>query len=125
MNIFIPVSIAEAYDKLTILMIKEVKIKDKKKLENIIKEKEYLQDALRGNRIDDEDIDDLLNINFKLWETEDRKRDLELDNNFGEEFMEIAKRNFQDNDKRAEIKKRINEKYESSIVEEKSYDKFK
>ena len=66
----------------------------------------------------------LFDINEQLWHIEDGKRDCERRKDFGDKFVELARKVYIKNDERARIKRKINEEYGSSIIEEKSYDKY-
>lgn len=120
----IEVSIGEVVDKWTILSIKFLNIKDKEKLANVLKEKNYLNEVIDPEILHDELTDQLLKVNKTLWEVEDLLRDFERAGSFGPEFMEMARSVYKLNDKRANIKKEINIKYGSEFVEEKSYQPY-
>lgn len=121
----IEVSIGEIVDKLSILKIKRDNITDTDKLENVIKEYDYLNDIVFNElKVSKEDFFNLVSINEKLWVIEDDIRDKERDSLFDKEFIELARSVYFTNDKRAEIKKDINLKYGSLFVEEKSYKKY-
>jgi hypothetical protein len=123
-NITIPVSIGELLDKITILEIKKEKITDGAKLNNIKKELDFL--VLASKDIPRNDIRDHVNnlksVNLLLWDIEEKKRLKEKQKCFDQEFIELSRSVYIYNDKRAEIKKQINQLTNSSIVEEKSYD---
>jgi hypothetical protein len=121
----IEVSIGEIVDKLTILRIKSLNIKDESKLENIRKEYEYLSDIVfKELKIDIDDFNELVFINNKLWVIEDDIRDKERVKEFDEDFIFLARQVYRVNDERAKFKKYINEKYGSEFIEEKSYAKY-
>ena len=125
MIVKIPVSIGELVDKITILEIKKIKIKNKGKLKNINKEYKYLKIILRkkvkmNKKIKDE-IKKLKKINSKLWRIEDSKRLAEKNKKFDAEFIKNARNVYIYNDRRANIKSNINNLTGSQIVEEKSY----
>jgi hypothetical protein len=115
----------ELVDKLTILEIKLARIKDNKKLKNIRKEHDILQKAV-FQIIDREDelYRKLLETNQKLWDIEDKIRELERRKDFGQEFIEIARSVYITNDIRANIKMEINLKTGSGLFEEKSYENY-
>jgi len=117
----IEVSIGEIVDKFTILSIKKIEIKDESKLVNIDKEWEYLYDIMEDLQIDDEDVNRLMHVNRILWNVEENKRKCEATKDFGDNFIQLARSVYIMNDKRAAIKKEINLKYGSEIIEEKSY----
>jgi hypothetical protein len=123
----IEVSHGEIVDKLTILQIKKENITDPSKLDNIVKEYDYLLSIVENDlEISTESPEylELLSINKELWKIEDDIRDKERDKVFDTEFIELARSVYTTNDKRAEIKKEINLKYGSLFVEEKSYSNY-
>lgn len=122
----IEVSIGEIVDKLSILQIKTSFIKDEEKLNNVKKEYDYLYDIVFNEmKIEQSDFFDMVSINQKLWKIEDDIRDKERDKTFDNEFVELARSVYFTNDERAEVKKKINLKYGSLFVEEKSYSDYK
>lgn len=122
----IEVSIGEIVDKLSILQIKTEMIKDEEKLANVKQEYDYLYDIVfEEMKIEQSDFFDMVSINQKLWKIEDDIRDKERDKTFDDEFIELARSVYFTNDERAEVKKRINIKYGSMFVEEKSYSDYK
>ena len=120
--IFAPISIGELFDKLTILQIKRKKIQGIQ-LNNIKKEIIELEEVIKNNNleIDNKIFSDLEKINFCLWEIEDKIRIKDSKNEFDQEFIDLAKSVYKENDKRAILKKEINLKYGSFLIEEKSY----
>jgi hypothetical protein len=121
----IEVSVGEIVDKLSILQIKTSMIKDQEKLVNVKKEYDYLSDIIFDElKIEHSDFFNLVVINSKLWEIEDRIRNKERDQEFDQDFIDLARSVYFTNDERAEIKKSINLKYGSYFVEEKSYEKY-
>jgi len=124
MEILVPVSLGELYDKISILLIKKEKITDPEKLKNIQKELDTLQDIAEKYDIDGEFHTALYEVNFRLWNVEDKLRENERIQLFDDTFIQLARNVYHLNDKRSEIKKQINEKYGSGIVEEKSYEKY-
>lgn len=118
----IEVSNGEIIDKLTILQIKRERMEDAKKLENVNREYDILS-AVSEEIIAAEDplYKALYEINCQLWEIEDRIRELEDAQDFGDEFIQTARAVYVTNDKRAELKKEINIKTLSLLHEEKSY----
>ena len=128
MSIQVEVSLGEFLDKLTILQIKADRITDPQKLKNVNNElnallKTWRQSPFSKSAIDKE-LEELRSINEKLWDIEDDIREKEAKNNFGDEFIELARSVYVTNDQRAEIKKRINQKLGSGIIEEKSYSDY-
>ena len=128
MSINIEISIGEFWDKITILQIKADRIKDKNKLINITKELNQLVDHWKKSSHNEIEIDaelkKLRHINEQLWDIEDNIRDKELAQEFDDVFVELARSVYFINDKRAEVKKEINKKMGSSLVEEKSYKEY-
>jgi hypothetical protein len=121
----IEVSTGEIVDKLSILQLKLEHIKQEDKLQNISKEYSYLKTIVFSDLlIDMSDYNLLLNINRELWEIEDKIRIKELNKQFDDEFIELARSVYYTNDIRADLKKKINIKYNSTLVEEKSYQKY-
>lgn len=121
----IEVSNGEIVDKLTIIEIKLKHIQDTEKRENLTTEYEVLDKAVQ--KIIDKQHDlyqELLHINQQLWDIEDTIRDLERDKDFGEKFIETARAVYFTNDKRSEVKRKINGLTGSLLVEEKSYQKY-
>lgn len=121
----IEVSVGEIVDKLSILQIKTVMITDEEKLSNITKEYDYLYDVVFNQmRIEQSDFFDLVSVNQRLWKIEDEIRNKEYNKDFDQEFIELARSVYITNDERSEYKKRINVKYNSNFIEEKSYKKY-
>ena len=116
----------ELFDKITILEIKKTKISNEEKLENIEKELTSLNETRKKFIPDHEKIISLINnlkeINFKLWDIEDGKRAAEKANNFDEKFIKLARNVYKFNDERAKIKLAINNMLGSNIKEVKSYE---
>ena len=120
----IEVSHGEIVDKLTILQIKKENITDPIKLDNIVKEYDYLLSVVEndlGISTESSEYLELLSINKELWVIEDDIRDKERLKEFDGDFVELARAVYFTNDVRAKIKKEINLKYSSGFVEEKSY----
>ena len=122
-----PISLGELIDKISILVIKEKKIKDEKKNNLIRKEltllRKTLSEAANNNSINDY-LNQLIDVNSALWKIEDEIRDCEKNKKFDQKFIELARSVYITNDKRAEIKLEINNKFGSKIVEVKSYEKY-
>jgi Family of unknown function (DUF6165) len=124
-GIRVPVSIGELYDKITILMIKLERLADPVKQVNVRHELDLLRAVEAGlaNRAASEAlVAELLAINAALWDIEDAKRAHERRQDFGPAFVELARQVYLRNDRRAAVKRRINEVMGSAIVEEKSHD---
>jgi uncharacterized protein YukE len=129
MSLQTSISYGEFLDKLTILDIKSERIKDNNKLANINHERDVLKaiwekHGSAGSDISEE-YDALKKINERLWEIEDDIRDKERNKEFDQNFIELARSVYITNDERARIKKVINEKLGSDLVEEKSYSDYK
>ena len=123
----IEVSHGEIVDKLTILQIKKENITDPIKLDNIVKEYDYLLYIVENDlKISTESSEylELLSINKELWVIEDDIRDKERVKEFDDDFIKLARSVYYTNDVRAKIKKEINLKYSSGFVEEKSYQSY-
>ena len=121
----VPISVGELIDKLTILEIKKDKLKNVK-LKNILKELSFLRAVLEKNNIliPDEIYFQLKSINLKLWDIEDKIRIKEKNKEFDNEFIELARSVYLNNDRRSETKKELNIMFNSEIIEEKSYEKY-
>ena len=117
-----PISIGEIFDKITILEIKKEKLKNEK-LSNVNLELKLLRKIVYENElnVDEKLINNLREVNNKLWNIEDKIRKKEKLKTFDNEFIEIARSVYIENDKRSEIKREINIKCNSELVEEKSY----
>ncbi len=128
MVVKIPVSWGELFDKLTILEIKQARIDAPQKLENINKELEALRQVCRGAQLPGAPlqvlIDELRRTNESLWDIEDDIRACERDKDFSETFIALARAVYKTNDRRAEIKLRINRLLGSDLIEEKSYEAY-
>ena len=124
-KILAEISAGELFDKITILEIKKAKISSKEKLSDIEKELLSLNETVKrfipNKSKVSKHIEDLKNINLKLWDIEDGKRSAEKNNDFGEKFIELARNVYKFNDKRAKIKLAINTTLGSNIKEVKSY----
>jgi len=117
--IYIPVSLGELFDKLSILCIKLDRIKDEEKIKNIKKEKDLLDKISKGYSIDLELWKDLILVNEEIWDLEDNIRIKYRNLEYDDEFMKMAQRVHELNDQRGKLKKDINLKYGSEIIEEK------
>lgn len=120
----VEVSIGEVLDKISILAIKLSKIQDTDKLRNISKEMRALTSALPKGILEDPLYQELCGINMLLWNIEDEIRDCERNKDFHSDFIRLARAVYHTNDKRAAVKKQINIKYNSDLVEEKSYKEY-
>jgi len=121
-----PISLGELVDKITILKIKIRNISDPLKLENVRKELKQLISVLSNAKIPDIyfEFQSLQNINAELWDIEDKIRIKESKKEFDQEFIKLARSVYVTNDKRAKVKKEINLKVGSDLVEEKSYEQY-
>lgn len=115
----IEVSNGEIVDKLTILKIKKKKCTDITKLENIEKELNYLNSIVESLNVPQELINSLSEVNEKLWKIEDDIRICEKNFSFDEEFISLARLVYYTNDKRFDIKSKINKVTHSNFKEEK------
>ena len=129
----IEVSNGELVDKITILEIKKKKIKDLDKLKHVEAELEklypsyYELEQATGDRwvtLLHKFKHDLYMINDSLWEVEDKIRECERTSNFGDDFIKLARSVYMNNDKRAALKKEINELTRSEFEEVKSYEQY-
>lgn len=121
----IEVSNGEIADKLTIIEIKLERIKDEEKTANLRKEYKILNEAVSG--IIDKNNPlyiHLYTINNQLWDIEDHIRDLERAKDFGDDFIQTARSVYFINDKRSELKRKINALTGSNLTEEKSYEEY-
>jgi len=121
----IEVSNGEITDKLTIIEIKLARISDPVKQENLRKEYEILNEAVISIIHKDHPLYiDLYTINNQLWDIEDHIRDLERQKDFGDDFIQTARSVYFINDKRSDVKRKINELTGSNLTEEKSYEVY-
>tara|TARA_B110000438_G_scaffold294612_2_gene336303 strand:+ start:2826 stop:3215 length:390 start_codon:yes stop_codon:yes gene_type:complete len=127
-KILVEVSVGELLDKISILEIKKIKIKDSKKLDFINDEYQVLKDQLDKNVKSGKEVEilfqSLKEINTKLWTIEDEKRMCEKDSDFGENFIKLSRDIHFLNDKRANIKLEINNLTGSKIKEIKEYQSY-
>ena len=127
-EIKVPISPGELVDKITILEIKSARITDAAKVANVRTELTLLQDTWKSSAYASHDISSqwtaLRAINEKLWDIEDDIRDMERSRTFDKEFIQLARAVYVTNDERAAVKRDINTKLGSKIVEEKSYAKY-
>lgn len=124
------ISVGELLDKMSILEIKSIKIANPQKQKNIKKEYDLLN--LEAKKIKDRNekkfeelYKKLLKINLQLWDIEDEIRILEKSQDFGKNFIKLARDVYFTNDERFEIKSEINNYFRSDIVEEKDYQEYK
>jgi hypothetical protein len=128
-ELLVPISPGELIDKITILEIKSQRMSDATKLRNVRTELAALTETWRASPYAANDIGTewagLRDVNASLWDIEDRIRDKERDGLFDAEFIELARAVYVTNDERAAIKKKINTRLGSALVEEKSYADYK
>jgi len=124
-SIVVPISFGELIDKITILEIKSERIQDEKKLHNIRSELGMLSEIFLSLEVVPAGLSELKNelrtVNEMLWDIEDRIRGCEQRKEFGQAFIELARSVYIANDRRAWVKRQINEIAHSAIIEEKSY----
>ena len=125
MALKVEVSVGELLDKITILEIKSERIDDPAKLVNVRRELELLRDTWNASPLAATDVaaavTGLKTVNEELWEIEDDIRRHEAAADFGESFVKLARSVYHANDRRAALKKDLNLKCGSTLVEEKSY----
>ena len=122
-----PISLGELVDKISILIIKQKNITDETKLDHVKKELDFLQKTLM-NYVQQEEInnylENLININSKLWNIEDDIRESERKKLFDQSFIDLARSVYFTNDERAKVKNDINRTFGSELVEVKSYEEY-
>ncbi|MDR2877696.1 MAG: DUF6165 family protein [Chromatiales bacterium] len=125
MNLSAEISVGEFLDKVTILEIKSERIGDPAKLSNVKRELDTLRNIWSASPFSRQDlvaeIAELKRINEKLWQIEDDIRDKEAAGAFDDVFIQLARAVYITNDERAAVKRRINVKVGSTLIEEKSY----
>lgn len=130
MRLQIAVAPGELVDRITILQVKMEEIKDDEKLKHIVADLNQQLVVLEDLRYEvggpiwdrlEPLMEELRELNKRIWDIEDNIRGLERMHNFGPEFVETARSVYFTNDKRANVKKQINELFNSDIREEKSY----
>jgi hypothetical protein len=129
-ELLVPVSPGELIDKITILEIKSARMTDAAKLHNVRTELTLLNETWSASEFSKKaDIAaewaGLRDVNGQLWDIEDRIRDKEREGQFDGVFIELARAVYVTNDERAALKRRINTKLGSVLVEEKSYKEYK
>ena len=122
-----PISLGELADKISILIIKQKNITDETKLDHVKKELDFLQKTLM-NYVQQKEIntylENLININSKLWNIEDDIRECERKKLFDQTFIDLARSVYFTNDERAKVKNDINKTFGSELVEVKSYEEY-
>lgn len=128
MSLMVPISWGELFDKLTILEIKQQRVSQKNKLDNIRRELAELVSIRDEQGKTDPELEELVarlyEANTQLWDIEDEIRKCERAGDFSSRFIELARSVYKTNDRRAELKYRINELLGSDLVEEKSYESY-
>tara|TARA_B100001013_G_C24189713_1_gene276937 strand:- start:74 stop:460 length:387 start_codon:yes stop_codon:yes gene_type:complete len=123
-----PISLGELLDKISILQIKQKKIQKLDKLKLINEELKLLEKILNNFSKDNLNLkkylDKLITVNLKLWKIEDDIRECERNKKFDQKFIDLARSVYLSNDDRAKIKLEINEKFGSTIIEVKSYERY-
>ena len=122
-----PISLGELVDKISILIIKDKNIDDLNKKNHVNKELSFLKKTLKKYLKEKEIknyLDELIEINSKLWVIEDDIRDCERNKIFDQKFIDLARSVYFTNDIRAEIKSKINKNFGSELVEVKSYEEY-
>ena len=125
MALKVEVSVGELLDKITILEIKSERISDEAKLANVNKELGILRQTWADSPLSKQNVTvqiaQLKRVNEALWDIEDNIRRQEAGQQFGDEFISLARSVYHQNDERAAVKKEINTMLGSELVEEKSY----
>ena len=128
MQLQVPVSVGEVLDKITILQIKLAHISDSAKRANVQNELDALLPLVAGDAFTTNQMQGLVAqlkaVNEALWDIEDDIREKEASKSFDAEFISLARAVYVTNDKRAEIKKKINLATGSALIEEKSYEAY-
>jgi hypothetical protein len=126
--ILVEIAPGELIDKITILEIKTERMRDEDKLKNVRVELDVLAKARDAAIAPSAELDELARqlkaVNEALWEIEDDIRDCERQGDFGAKFVELARSVYRSNDRRAALKRQINELLGSSLLEEKSYAQY-
>jgi hypothetical protein len=125
MPLLVPISVGELLDKISILELKEAAIAEPAKLANVVRELAALAAVRRAQVAPLADLEvlyaELKRVNGRLWQIEDNIRSHERDGRFDAAFITLARSVYRENDRRAALKRQINELTGSEIVEEKSY----
>jgi hypothetical protein len=127
MVIRVEISIGDLVDRVSILSIKREKIRNLQKRKHIEKEFKLLLKKMHRIGIieDSTEFMKLRNVNLRLWDIENRIRMKESKEEFDNEFIQLARSVYRQNDERAELKRVINSTYQSTLVEEKEYTEYK
>jgi len=125
----VEVSTGELIDKIVILEIKLERIHDESKRNNIARELKTLRHARDSSIPTSDELQDLTSqlrlVNCQLWDIEDELRKYEKEQNFGEQFVKLARSVYFTNDQRADLKRSINQLLGSRLIEEKSYAEYR
>jgi hypothetical protein len=125
MHFLIKISPGEFLDKLTILEIKSERIQDPTKLANVSHELDHLRSVWNASPVARTDVSatvsELKQVNEALWEIEDKIRIKEGERAFDDEFVELARSVYLQNDRRAALKRKLNLDLGAELIEEKSY----
>ena len=128
-QILIPVSLGDLIDRITVLEIKAERISDESKLGHVRAELAALESCWHGSPLADIDVQsyktELKKVNETLWEIEDYLRVKEDEASFDEQFIELARAQYRTSDRRAEIKRPLDERFGSKFVDEKSYPDYR
>jgi len=128
MPLLVPTSPGDFLDRVTILEIKSDRIRDAAKLENVRRELEALRATWKASPLASHDVAatvaELRQVNEALWDIEDRIREKEAARAFDAEFVELARSVYRTNDRRAALKRDLNVRLGSELIEEKSYSKY-
>ncbi|MBU2616339.1 MAG: hypothetical protein KKC19_04515 [Nanoarchaeota archaeon] len=122
----VEISNGELVDKVSVLEIKYNRITSKEKRKNVEAEYLYLKQKMESFGITDKsrEYQDLLEVNLKIWKEGDQIRILEKERRFDEEFINLAISINKSNNKRARLKRNINEKTSSLFIEEKEHPNY-
>jgi hypothetical protein len=127
-SVLVEISVGELLDKISILEIKLVRIKDSAKIKYIQKELEQLTQIKNQLHFNDKRVSEvyikLKEVNEILWRIEDELRDHERKHDFGADFIQLARKVYFKNDLRSALKKQINQLTNSNLYEEKSYQEY-
>ena len=127
-NLKVPISLGELIDKITILRIKSNKINSNEAQKNIRLELEKLEHILNETMSINTNLKNfeikLSKINQSLWDIEDQLREKEKEKKFDKKFISLARMVYYKNDERAKIKRMINKRFGSELIEEKSYTQY-
>jgi hypothetical protein len=123
MQLLVPSAIGCVLDRLTILEIKAARLADARALANVCAERAALRECWSNAGLPDDvpELSELMLVNRQLWDIEDALRERERSSEFDIRFVELARSVYQLNDRRAQLKRAINERFKSTLREEKSH----